>query len=398
MRNFSKLLPASKMKLVISSIGVLILVAFSSLILYEATKADVTLSDNGEVQTIKTHADTVKELLEEVAITVGEHDALSHSLDAEIENGMEIEYKTAKQIIVTIDGEEKEYYTVSDTVGAFLAENNLSFSDRDDISHNKDEAITDGLHLAVNQAFQVTINDGGDEEKVWTTGGTIQELLDSNNISLSDQDKVEPAVKEDVKNDIKVNIVRVETKTEEVEEAIAFRTETREDNTLEKGKKKVLAKGQDGKIVKIYEVTFENGKEVSRELIDEEVSQDSENRVVAVGTKKPAQNLTTLSSGNKPSGGKEFTMTASAYTASCSGCSGYTTTGINLNDNPNMKVIAVDPSVIPLGSKVWVEGYGEAIAGDTGGHIQGNRIDVHVPTKSAAYSWGVRTVKVKIID
>ncbi|WP_369813170.1 3D domain-containing protein [Virgibacillus halodenitrificans] len=45
-----------------------------------------------------------------------------------------------------------------------------------------------------------------------------------------------------------------------------------------------------------------------------------------------------------------------------------------------------------------VEGYGEAIAGDTGGHIVGNRIDIHVPTKSAAYSWGRRTVQVKVLD
>ncbi|MYL60817.1 hypothetical protein GLW20_25260, partial [Virgibacillus halodenitrificans] len=100
----------------------------------------------------------------------------------------------------------------------------------------------------------------------------------------------------------------------------------------------------------------------------------------------------------KKSGGKVYTMSASAYTASCSGCSGYTTTGINLNANPNKKVIAVDPSIIPLGSRVWVEGYGEAIAGDTGGHIVGNRIDIHVPTKSAAYSWGRRTVQVKVLD
>ena len=64
-------------------------------------------------------------------------------------------------------------------------------------------------------------------------------------------------------------------------------------------------------------------------------------------------------------------MTATAYTAYCNGCSGITTTGINLRANPNLKVIAVDPSVIPLGSKVWVEGYGYAVAGDTGGAIKG---------------------------
>ena len=91
-------------------------------------------------------------------------------------------------------------------------------------------------------------------------------------------------------------------------------------------------------------------------------------------------------------------MRSTAYTANCAGCSGVTATGINLNNNRNMKVIAVDPSVIPLGSRVHVEGYGEAIAGDTGGAIKGNKIDVHVPTKSEAHSWGRRNVKVTILD
>lgn len=94
---------------------------------------------------------------------------------------------------------------------------------------------------------------------------------------------------------------------------------------------------------------------------------------------------------------KEMTVTATAYTANCAGCSGVTATGINLKANPNQKVIAVDPKVIPLGTKVWVEGYGEAIAGDTGGAIKGNKIDVFIPSKQAASNWGVKKVKIKVL-
>ncbi|MER2263241.1 MAG: LysM peptidoglycan-binding domain-containing protein [Psychrobacillus sp.] len=95
---------------------------------------------------------------------------------------------------------------------------------------------------------------------------------------------------------------------------------------------------------------------------------------------------------------KELTVTATAYTASCEGCSGITSTGIDLNANPNQKVVAVDPTVIPLGSKVWVEGYGEAIAGDIGGAIKGNKIDVYMPSYDDAINWGRQSVKVKILD
>lgn len=96
--------------------------------------------------------------------------------------------------------------------------------------------------------------------------------------------------------------------------------------------------------------------------------------------------------------GATLTVSATAYTAECYGCSGITATGVNLNNNRNAKVIAVDPDVIPLGTKVYVEGYGEAIAADTGGAINGNKIDLHVPTRSEALDWGVRTVEVTILD
>lgn len=101
---------------------------------------------------------------------------------------------------------------------------------------------------------------------------------------------------------------------------------------------------------------------------------------------------------DEPSSLKEMTVTATAYTAYCEGCSGTTAYGINLRENPHMKVIAVDPNIIPLGTKVWVEGYGYAIAGDTGGAIKGNKIDVFIPSHDQAMQWGVKKVKIKILD
>ncbi|MFZ7942404.1 MULTISPECIES: LysM peptidoglycan-binding and 3D domain-containing protein [Bacillaceae] len=112
--------------------------------------------------------------------------------------------------------------------------------------------------------------------------------------------------------------------------------------------------------------------------------------------KETAPAVPAASTGNTNT--KEITVKATAYTASCQGCSGITATGINLIENPNQKVISVDPAVIPLGSKVYVEGYGEAIAGDTGGAIKGNRIDVFIPSKQDAINFGVKQLKVTIID
>ncbi|MDX8045119.1 LysM peptidoglycan-binding domain-containing protein [Gracilibacillus sp. S3-1-1] len=131
-------------------------------------------------------------------------------------------------------------------------------------------------------------------------------------------------------------------------------------------------------------------KEVKQEQSKEETPEASE----PVVEKQDTASTESSSDHN----GETLTVTATAYTADCAGCSGVTATGIDLNEDRNMKVIAVDPSVIPLGSRVYVEGYGEAIAGDTGGAIKGNKIDIHVPTASDATNWGVRTVDVTILD
>ncbi|ANZ94243.1 hypothetical protein BFC19_01740 [Brochothrix thermosphacta] len=91
---------------------------------------------------------------------------------------------------------------------------------------------------------------------------------------------------------------------------------------------------------------------------------------------------------------KTVRVSSSAYSRTQRGMSNYTATGIDLRKKS--KVIAVDPKVIKLGSKVYVPGYGEAIAGDTGGAIRGKKIDVHMNSVNACYNWGRRTVNVKV--
>ena len=173
--------------------------------------------------------------------------------------------------------------------------------------------------------------------------------------------------------------------------------DTRKDNKVLKGKEKVVQEGEKGLIKRTVEIISENGKPVTRILKGEDVVQEPTKKVVAVGTKVVTASVsrgTTAAS----SGGKEFYVSATAYTAFCNGCSGTTATGIDLRANPGLKVIAVDPSVIPLGSKVWVEGYGYAVAGDTGGAIKGMKIDLFMPVKNQAFGFGRKQVKIKVLD
>ncbi|MFD1017898.1 3D domain-containing protein [Thalassobacillus hwangdonensis] len=94
---------------------------------------------------------------------------------------------------------------------------------------------------------------------------------------------------------------------------------------------------------------------------------------------------------------KTVNVEATAYTAFCDGCSGITKTGIDLRANPDKKVIAVDPDVIPLGTEVYVPGYGKAVAGDIGSAIQGNRIDIYMEKNSDALDFGRRQMEIQIL-
>lgn|SRR5699024_2267483 len=170
----------------------------------------------------------------------------------------------------------------------------------------------------------------------------------------------------------------------------------------------VLQIGQELKINQVEASETDKKEEKSTEQATEKAEEQTENKEEqATESEEPKAEAETETEDNEAAAesddgqapqGETVDVTATAYTAECDGCSGVTTTGVDLNENPDAKVIAVDPSVIPLGSEVYVEGYGYATAADTGGAIQGNKIDLHVPSKEEANNFGVQNVKVTIVE
>lgn len=148
-----------------------------------------------------------------------------------------------------------------------------------------------------------------------------------------------------------------------------------------------------GQTLQIKQTNNESTVEVTQEEAKEEENQETQTE--SAEENEVAEQEVDNETKEK---GKTMTVTATAYTAKCEGCTGITSTGLDLNADPDKKVIAVDPNVIPLGTEVYVEGYGKAIAGDVGGAIKGNKIDIHVPTKEEANSWGVQTVDIEILN
>lgn len=435
----------------ISIATVLLFAAVLAFAIFEGTKNTVTITANGETEEIRTHAETVGDVLDEKAIEVGKDDFLSHSADTKIEGDAAIEWDAAEQYAVTVDGETRSAWTTENTVAAILEKAEIEVTKHDKVSPALDETVDEDTVIDVEKAYEVTIVDGGKDKKVWSTSTTVADFLKQHSVELSKLDRVEQDMDELVLPNSKVEVVRVEKVTDVVEDAVKYAVETRKDSSLLKGSEKLVQKGQNGLVKKTYEVVKENGKEVKRELKKEKVVKEPKQQILAVGTKTvvasvsrgaakketaapkqasvkkeaapvkkasaPAKKAAApkavakapakakavpqpakKEAASEPAGGKEFYVSATAYTASCTGCSGITATGINLKANPGLKVIAVDPSVIPLGSKVWVEGYGNAIAGDTGGAIKGNKIDLFMPNRSDAIAFGRKQVKVKILN
>lgn len=388
------------------AVALALFVSIISLVLYEGSKKSVTLHVNDEQIEIKTSAHTVGQLLASQDIEVAEHDLVTPSVNTPVEEGLSIRWEQAKQVEIQTGKETEKIWTTDRKVGDILAAAGIDLTEHDKVMPNLDENLEEDLRINVQKAFQLTLIDGGNEKQMWSTSTTVADFLKRENIQLNEHDKLNRKADGYVKPGSIVEVVRVEKVTDVVEEPTNFAVVTKSDAKLLKGREKVVQEGKKGSVERKFEIVKENGKEVSRTLLNEKVIKEPQKKIVAVGSKvvvasaynKKSNVAVSRGSSAAPSGGKEFYVTATAYTAHCNGCTGKTATGIDLRANPNLKVIAVDPSVIPLGSKVWVEGYGYAIAGDTGGAIKGKKIDLHVPTKSAAYNFGRRTVKVKVID
>ncbi|QWI72799.1 SH3 domain-containing protein [Bacillus mycoides] len=216
-------------------------------------------------------------------------------------------------------------------------------------------------------------------------------------VKVKEETKAEEIAK--TKEEAKVQEIE-KVKEEAKAQEIAKAKEEAKVREMEKAKAQEIAKAKEEAKAREIEKAKEEAKAKSQEIA--KAKEEAQAREIEKAQAKEATKTQEVSKNNTQSAKRELTVVATAYTADPSENGTYggrvlTAMGHDLTENPNMRIIAVDPKVIPLGSKVWVEGYGEAIAGDTGSAIKGNRIDVLMGSKSKAMNWGRQTVKVKIL-
>ncbi len=320
---------------------------------YDDTSYEITFINNTKTQVVTTSANTVSDFLKETGIEIGEDVKVIPSPETEITADCEINISSKKPVLVKY-GE----YSYNDFTSEVI---------------NKDYLKNIGI------------------------------VLDEDDVLNFDYDEAS--------NILVATAISVEEKEIEEEEIIAKGVIEIPDDTMYKGDVRFNKRGNDGLVKKVYNVRVENGVEVSKVLVSENVVTRPEDAVKRVGTKErpyAAEVIPGTASANAPTEYRSvINVTATAYDLSYASCGknpgdrGYGITASGMR--AQYGVIAVDPRVIPLGTRLYIEAvdgswsYGYAIAGDTGGAIKGARIDLFYDSHSQAIAFGRRAARVYIL-
>ncbi|WP_071396389.1 3D domain-containing protein [Bacillus tuaregi] len=371
MRFFKKIVAASLTSIILLSTTIMANAETSQV------HSEAQIQQNAEL--IKQKQAEKESLLQEVNNLQGELQALEDEITSNKEEMTNIEQKVSetKQII---EQKKEEIVVLEDKV---LARKGVMQERLVSLQHNDQASLV----------IEILINSQSLSEFVQRA--TAVSTILSADKSLLEQQQSDLKM---IENE-KANIAEQEQLLQEQYVALATNQTLLEEN-LQK-RQDVLASAQEKyqSVVNAITLAEEENAAIQAQLSKAQTSLANDQQEALTRTNNIAKQTETTPVNNNvaTNNGKEMYVTATAYSHEGS-ATGLTATGINIRQNPNMKLIAVDPAVIPLGSRVWVEGYGEAIAGDTGGAIKGHKIDVLMPTNAECMVWGRKTVKVIILD
>jgi len=237
---------------------------------------------------------------------------------------------------------------------------------------------------------QITILADGEAQTLAISRGTVAEALSQAGIVLGPLDRVEPSLDQPVGPGTEIRVTRVEMKVLYEEISEPYQTIILANPDLRPGLVEKVLEGRSGKICRETRIWKKDGAETLREVTSTSRLREKIDAVEMWGA------------ASLPSRGgiirRHLSMAATAYDPGPISCGkyadGYTSIGLKAGRG----VVAVDPRVIPLGTRLYIEGYGLAVAGDVGSAIKGRRIDLGFPTYREALQYGRRTVKVYLLE
>ena len=294
-------------------------------------------------------------------------------------------YQSMSKIITLVDDNQITHYeTDASNVQELLTQLEVTLGDKDVVEPALDTQITDNMKITI-QRWKPTVHFSvnGEVTTQKTNAKTVGEFLTSIGVVLNEKDVVEPSQKQAIVDNINVIVKTREVKKEVEDRPMSYQKKVVETTDLAYGETKVSQQGKNG----VKTVTVEReylGKElVNENVLDVVVKEQPIDEIVLKGVQKSVKDAFT---GENYAYTKVYDMQATAYTISDDGWGNKTASGMTTF----VGMVAVDPKVIPLGTKIYVEGYGIAIAGDTGGAIKGNIIDLFFNSEKECYQFGCK--------
>ena len=290
------------------------------------------------------------------------------------------------KVTILVDGKTMNVNALAMDPKVVLSEAGVYLGPRDEFRVMANEPGKSSI-IEVFRAIPVILSNGSKIIVAWTGKPTVGEVAESQGYNARSFKTIPDAATKTMPN-MEIRILTLSDKVVEKELPIPFPIVRQPDAMMEKGMEAVVEPGVPGKKLAKVRQMFEEGREAGFDILTEQVLVEPKPEILRVGTRES----------NDPSRGtirfkKLLVMEATAYTPFDDGQSGITASGIPARRG----IIAVDPRVIPLGTRVFIPGYGLALAADTGGAIKGHKVDLCIEEYNEAIRFGRRKVEVYIL-
>lgn len=289
-----------------------------------------------------------------------------------IEGPLILARERAVSFTIHEDGFGATYSTTELTVGQALASQGVRVSEGDFVSPSPESGLVAGAHIYISHSLPVRLVIAGKEQAFRTRAKSVDEVLLEAGVAIEASDRVSPARGSAVRSDMRIRVTTVRDVRQVVEEPIAYASVIQYDAQMARGERVITQAGTAGFVRREYQVRQINGRDTRRQLLNETIVPATD-EIVIVGTYvKPVAPVVAAPVSTPEGCTRTLNVYATWYTAASAGGSGVTATGTGVYKG----IVAVDPRVIPLGTRMYIPGYGYGIAADTGGGIIGNMIDL----------------------
>lgn len=302
-----------------------------------------------------------------------------------------------KQVTIIEGDNVLQVKTFKQDVKSILEQAGIELNSKDLVEPAPDKRLTEGMKIKITRAVPVILEADGSQMEIMTVKNTVREVVEEEGLAINTEDKVEPGPDAEIYPNMSIRLTRVTHEFVNDTKNIPYKLIKKKNESLEKGITRVIQQGKAGLMEVTYKVIYEDGEEVERLVVSENVINEPQDKIEEYGT----VDTFTTSRNETIRFSRVLNMVATAYDAGEKSTGktpdhpqyGITSTGIKVKRG----IASVDPKVIPLGTRLYVTGYGFALAADTGSSIKGNRIDLYHETYKEAIQFGRRKVKVYIL-